>query len=89
MTTSGFTSVRSGLGRVNGTNLYQEVRGTGPGLLCISGAFGDAGYWPSVADQLSDRFTVVSYDRRGNSRSAPAPPVSQRAWRSRRTTRLR
>jgi pimeloyl-ACP methyl ester carboxylesterase len=69
MTTKTATAVTSGVVRANGVDLYHEIRGTGPALLLISGAFGDAGYWTTVAEQLADRFTVVTYDRRGNSRS--------------------
>jgi pimeloyl-ACP methyl ester carboxylesterase len=56
----------------NGTTLYYELRGDGPPLMFISGAPGDAGFWPEVADALADEYTVLSYDRRGNSRS-PRP----------------
>ena len=54
----------------NGTTLYYERRGAGPPLLFISGAPGDAGHWTDVADLLADEYTVVSYDRRANSRSS-------------------
>ncbi|MFJ7212920.1 alpha/beta fold hydrolase [Amycolatopsis sp. NPDC098790] len=57
---------------VNGTTLYYELRGKGPSLLFISGAVGDAGQWSAVADGLADEFTVLTYDRRANSRS-PRP----------------
>jgi pimeloyl-ACP methyl ester carboxylesterase len=57
---------------VNGTELYHEVRGTGPPVLLIMGATGDGGHFDTLADRLADEFTVVSYDRRGNGRS-PAP----------------
>jgi pimeloyl-ACP methyl ester carboxylesterase len=58
---------------VNGTKLYYEVRGSGPSLLMISGALGDAAYHTKIAELLSNEFTIVTYDRRGNSRSsAPA-----------------
>ncbi|MHC1558828.1 alpha/beta fold hydrolase [Actinomycetospora sp. C-140] len=57
---------------VNGTTLYYEQRGDGPPLLFVSGALGDAGYWTDVADALADEYTVVTYDRRANSRS-PRP----------------
>lgn len=58
--------------RVNGTEIYHEVRGTGPPVLLVMGATGDAGHFETVADLLADEFTVLSYDRRGNGRS-PAP----------------
>lgn len=58
---------------VNGTTLYYERRGDGPPLLFISGGPGDAGFWAEAADGLADEYTVVSYDRRANSRS-PRPP---------------
>jgi pimeloyl-ACP methyl ester carboxylesterase len=58
--------------RANGTELYCEQRGSGPPVLFIAGATGDAGHFEGVAAQLADQFTVVTYDRRGNSRS-PAP----------------
>jgi pimeloyl-ACP methyl ester carboxylesterase len=57
----------------NDTTLYFERRGDGPGVLFISGATGDAGHWTGVADTLADEYTVITYDRRGNSRSLPPP----------------
>ncbi|GAA4904227.1 pimeloyl-ACP methyl ester carboxylesterase [Actinomycetospora succinea] len=57
---------------VNGTTLYYELRGEGPPVVFISGGPGDAGFWPETADLLADGFTVLSYDRRGTSRS-PRP----------------
>jgi pimeloyl-ACP methyl ester carboxylesterase len=50
--------------------IYCERRGNGPVLLLIHGAMEDAGYYSSAADILADKFTVVSYDRRCNSRSS-------------------
>jgi pimeloyl-ACP methyl ester carboxylesterase len=55
--------------RTDGATLYYERRGTGPALLMISGGGGDAGYYSEVAEHLSDAYTVLTYDRRGNSRS--------------------
>lgn len=52
------------------TGLYHEVRGTGPAVLLIPGATGDAGHFTRSAERLSDEFTIITYDRRGNSRSA-------------------
>jgi pimeloyl-ACP methyl ester carboxylesterase len=58
---------------VNGATLYYEKQGTGPSILLIAGSTGDAGHFSRSADLLADEFTVVVYDRRGNSRS-PRPP---------------
>src|SRR5215210_5408383 len=52
-----------------GAEIYCERRGNGPILLLITGAMGDAGFYSSSADILANEFTVVSYDRRSNSRS--------------------
>ncbi|GAA1686593.1 alpha/beta fold hydrolase [Fodinicola feengrottensis] len=61
---------------VDGATLYYEVRGSGPVLLMIPGGGGDAGYFGPIAAILADRFTVVTYDRRGNSRSPlDGPPA--------------
>src|SRR5918998_2653654 len=57
---------------VNGAKIYHEVRGSGPSVLFIAGATGDGGHFQRVAELLSDEFTVVTYDRRANSRS-PRP----------------
>lgn len=69
---------------VNGTTLYYERRGEGPTVLFISGATGDAGHWTGVADALADEFTVLTYDRRANSRSPrpegwDAAPIDEQA----------
>jgi len=56
----------------NGTTIYYERRGRGSALLLVSGATGDAGHWTGVADALASHHTVITYDRRGNSRS-PRP----------------
>lgn len=58
---------------VNGTTLYYEVRGRGRPLLIISATPGESAYYTPVAEALADEFTVVTYDRRGHSRS-PRPP---------------
>jgi pimeloyl-ACP methyl ester carboxylesterase len=56
--------------KVPGATLYYEVRGSGPVLLCISGGPTDAGMFADLAGRLADRYTVVSYDQRGHSRSS-------------------
>ena len=62
----------NGLIDVADIQLYHEVRGSGPSVLFIQGAFGDGGTYEQVAELLADEFTVVTYDRRANSRS-PRP----------------
>ena len=58
---------------VNGADLYHEVRGSGPPVLLIMGATGDGGHFDRLADRLADQFTIITYDRRGNGRSARPP----------------
>lgn len=53
-----------------GAEIYCERQGNGPLLLLIHGAMEDAGFYSSTADILAEKFTVVSYDRRCNSRSS-------------------
>src|SRR5437764_8146072 len=67
-TTRGSTETR--MLKVPGATLHVEVLGTGPLLLCISGGPTDAGMFTDLAGRLADRYTVVSYDQRGHSRSA-------------------
>jgi pimeloyl-ACP methyl ester carboxylesterase len=70
--------------QVNGASLYYERRGVGPTVLFISGATGDAGHWTEVGDALADEYSVLTYDRRANSRSPypdgwNAAPVDEQA----------
>ena len=67
---------RSGTAAVAGAELYYEVRGRGPAVLLIAGATGDAGHFEQAADVLASEHTVITYDRRGNSRSRPAGPTT-------------
>lgn len=63
---------------VPGATLYYEVRGSGPVLLLICGGIYDAAGYAGLAGLLADRYTVVTYDRRGNSRSPlSGPPEPQ------------
>jgi pimeloyl-ACP methyl ester carboxylesterase len=55
--------------KVPGASLYYEIRGSGPLLVMIPGGPADAGIFAGVAARLADRYTVVAYDPRGNSRS--------------------
>src|SRR5262245_324305 len=64
----------SGRVTTEGDTLYYEVRGHGPALLMIPGGGGDGGSYSAVADILSDEFTVITFDRRGNARSTLNEP---------------
>lgn len=61
--------VKTGTVDVNGTKLHYELRGTGPSFLFIPGAEGDAEEYLRVVELLDDELTILSYDRRGFSRS--------------------
>jgi pimeloyl-ACP methyl ester carboxylesterase len=54
------------------TELHHDVCGTGTPVLLIPGLPGDGGQFDAVASRLADRHTVITYDRRGYSRS-PRP----------------
>jgi pimeloyl-ACP methyl ester carboxylesterase len=54
---------------VPGAQLHYEVHGSGPLLLMVPGASGEAGSFIMVTGHLAERYTVVTYDRRGFSRS--------------------
>ncbi|MFB7591269.1 alpha/beta fold hydrolase [Streptomyces sp. NPDC056169] len=69
----------TGLLTVDGATLYFEQRGTGPLLFISQSGEGDAGRTTDLVDALADDFTVLTYDRRGLSRStldAPGRPVT-------------
>jgi pimeloyl-ACP methyl ester carboxylesterase len=55
--------------KVPGARIYYEVRGTGPLLLMIPGGPADAGVFAELSRCLAHRYTTVTYDPRGNSRS--------------------
>jgi pimeloyl-ACP methyl ester carboxylesterase len=54
---------------VPGARLYYEKRGSGPLMLMVPGANGEANIFKLVAEHLAAHYTVVTYDRRGFSRS--------------------
>ncbi|SEG95241.1 Pimeloyl-ACP methyl ester carboxylesterase [Nonomuraea solani] len=51
-------------------SIYYEKRGSGPILVISQSGEGDAGRSVDLVDRLADDYTVVTYDRRGLSRSA-------------------
>jgi pimeloyl-ACP methyl ester carboxylesterase len=62
-------SIKEDYLKVPGASLYYEIRGSGPVLLMIPGGPTDATTFAGLAPRLSDRYTVVTYDPRGLSRS--------------------
>ncbi|MBW5485945.1 alpha/beta fold hydrolase [Streptomyces bambusae] len=71
--TENANGARAGLLQVPGAELYYEVRGSGPLLLIAQSGEGDAGRSVDLVDRLAEDHTVVTYDRRGLSRSALPP----------------
>ena len=54
---------------VPGARLYYETHGSGPLMLMVPGANGEADIFKMVREHLAAHYTVVTYDRRGFSRS--------------------
>jgi esterase len=59
---------------VNGVRLYYEERGSGTPILGIHGAGSSAVLWEDAAERLSQLGRVITYDRRGSSRSERPDP---------------
>ncbi|WP_405149138.1 alpha/beta hydrolase [Sphaerisporangium sp. NBC_01403] len=57
-------------------SLHHEVRGTGPMLLISQSGEGDADRTVDLVNQLADAFTLITYDRRGLSRSPSSRGVA-------------
>ncbi|MBO1335059.1 alpha/beta fold hydrolase [Streptomyces sp. VRA16 Mangrove soil] len=62
---------------VPGATLHHETRGSGPALLLLPGAGGDAAVLDPVADALAADFTVLTHDPRGYSRSTLDGPWTE------------
>jgi pimeloyl-ACP methyl ester carboxylesterase len=60
---------REGSLPVPGANLYYKVQGAGPLLLLLQGGASDAEGSDALAKHLVDHYQIVTYDRRGLSRS--------------------
>lgn len=54
---------------VRDTTIYYEQAGQGPALLFTHGMCGDAAVWAGQVERLAGRFSCVTYDRRGHTRS--------------------
>ncbi|WP_063837532.1 alpha/beta fold hydrolase, partial [Streptomyces sp. NRRL WC-3549] len=70
------TKVRVGTLKVPGAALHHEARGTGPVLVLMPGGSADAGLYETLAEELADAWTVVTYDPRCYSRSRLDSPVT-------------
>ncbi len=66
---SGTHERKSGFAPVEGTELYFEVQGEGPGLLLLNELNLDCRMWDYQFDYFSRWFRVVRYDHRGHGRS--------------------
>jgi pimeloyl-ACP methyl ester carboxylesterase len=64
---------------VPGASLHYQTQGKGPVLLVIMGGGGDADAASGITEHLSSSFTVVTYDRRGLSRSTIDDPTQPRS----------
>lgn len=54
---------------VNGVRLYYELEGEGEPLVLVHGSWTNASAWSLLVPRLAGAFRVLSYDRRGHSRS--------------------
>lgn len=62
------------INNINGVDLYWELTGTqGDPLVLAHGSWGNHHNWDAVVSRLSKTFRVLTYDRRGHSRSERLP----------------
>jgi acetyltransferase/esterase len=66
---------KAGFLKVSGARLYYEVAGSGPTLLLIHAGTGEADDWNGLRSFLTRHYRVVTYDRRGSSRSTLTRPA--------------
>ena len=60
----------------DGTSIAYERSGHGPAVILVAAALSDRSDTAKLARLLSDRFTVINYDRRGRGASGDTPPYS-------------
>jgi pimeloyl-ACP methyl ester carboxylesterase len=60
---------------VDGAKLHYRISGTGPLLLLLASGDGDAESFDALAAHLVRDFTILTYDRRGLSRSVADAPI--------------
>lgn len=66
MTTTNTTTSTVG---ADGARLHVQRRGAGERVVLVHGSWGDADSWGPLVAPLAERYEVVSYDRRGHTRS--------------------
>lgn len=66
------------IAEVNGVQLFYERLGAGPRLVLTHGAWGDGRGWQEVVEPLARRYEVVTWDRRGHSRSGDSEAPGSR-----------
>ena len=60
----------------DGTTIAYDKKGEGPALILVLGALNRRSQGKKLTEQLSDKFTVISYDRRGRGDSTDTLPYS-------------
>ena len=65
--------------QLNGVELYYEVAGSGPRLVLTHGSWTDGSGWAPAVPALAERYEVVTWDRRGHSRSQAGDGPGSRA----------
>ncbi len=65
---------KTGTVQTEGANIVYDYEGEGPLLLTIAGGGGNGARYAPIAGILAAEYTVVNYDRRGNSRSTDGGP---------------
>jgi alpha-beta hydrolase superfamily lysophospholipase len=60
----------------DGTAIAYDVRGDGPPVVLVGGAFNDRHSPADLAETLSTRYTAVTYDRRGRGDSGDTAPYA-------------
>jgi pimeloyl-ACP methyl ester carboxylesterase len=54
---------------IDGVRLHVEQQGTGDPIVLVHGSWDDARAWQLVAPLLAETHRVITYDRRGHTRS--------------------
>jgi pimeloyl-ACP methyl ester carboxylesterase len=65
--------------KLNGVELYYEIVGAGPPLVLTHGSWTDCSGWAPVVSALAGQYEVVTWDRRGHSRSESGAGPGSRA----------